>query len=163
MRCLLWLVCGLTFAVTRTPAQTVPTLVGLRGVEVRVAIKWGDMPPGVVSEASLQAEIELELRRVGIPVLSREESSRTPERPVLVLDLVCVTDSTGSSCAYMLALIQRVKLERDNTIAQQAMTWTNDVGVVTVGRDGGGGFIREKVREQVRQFANDFLAANPRR
>jgi hypothetical protein len=154
--------CGLMCAATAARAQNASMLVGLRGVEVRAAIHWSDMPAGAVTEASLRTEVELELRRAGVPVLSAPDARVTPGRPVLVLDLVCVRGSVGSSCGYMMALVERVKLERDTTLAQHAMTWTSDVGVLTVGRDGGGGFIREKVSEQARRFANDFLAAIPR-
>src|SRR5262249_25025674 len=107
----------------------------------------------------LRIDVELQLRKFGIPVLTRDASYRAPGSPYLH---VHVTGSGAPSGIYGIAiqLKQRISLERDASVFVWAPTWT----IVGAGAVGSVNLhtIRNAIRDYLDQFVNAYLSANPR-
>jgi hypothetical protein len=133
------------------------SLKGLPGVGVLVeAMK--DNTRGAVTKESVQTDVELRLRQLGIKVFPTwDQNSAT-----LYVNVNLVRNSTVplSGFSVEVAVQQMVRLDRAPTVRMVATTWhtgsAGSVGAETVGQ------IRQIVINLVDRFANDFLAANPK-
>ena len=118
------------------------TLIGLQGVQVIVE----ELQPNILkqdkylqkaglSKTQLQKDIESKLKSAGIKILSPDEWSKTPGRPVLYVN-VNTHESEKYWFAYdiKLELRQIVSLEARPDIKTLAVTWCiNVTGVVNIG------------------------------
>lgn len=144
------------------------TLAGLQGVAVEVVpLDDPQVERDGLSPSATQTDVELRLRQPGIPVLTREQSFRTPGKPFLVLSIgVLKATLNGGLDIYpysiKLTLEQLVILARSPGIRGLAVTWsaTGMTGVVARERLS---TIRDNVRDMVDQFINAYLAANPKK
>jgi len=137
-------------------------LVGLKGVNVTI----GEIEPEIeklgLTKAMLQTEVELELRKYGIKVLSEKERRETVGNPYLYVRVNTIWEPPDAYVIYSTSveLKEAVTILRPpyNTIFM-ATTW--DSGYV--GRVGTNNVktIKDHVIESVREFINDYLAANP--
>ena len=160
---------GIVLAVSQSEKQQldnfkVSTLKGLRGVAVSVKITR-DKPETLVllKESELQGEVEIALQNAGIEVLR-------PTADVglyVVLVKVAATGPDGMTCAIHVqsSLLQIVQLSRDTTIRTEAQTWPSvsqaRFGVVSLAITKS--TIVRTVKDQIKDFADDWKAANPKR
>ncbi len=159
---------GIVLAISPSEKQQldnfkVSTLKGLRGVAVKVMIVRDDasMLP-LLKEQTLQGEVEVALQSAGIEI-----ARPTPEVGLYVV-LVKVTaannDKLNVAMHVQSSLLQIVNLSRDTTIKTEALTWPSfgqsRFGVVSVAI--AKSTIEKTVKDQVKDFANDWKAANPK-
>jgi hypothetical protein len=139
------------------------TLVGLKGVHVLVEAINPDAEKDGLSRTLLQTDIELKLRRAGVPVFTEEETFGVPGSPVLDLDVGLLKNPSGVyAFGVDLALIQEVNLTRAPRVEIGAATWraTSTIGIVGTAKLSS---VRETVKDKVDQFINAYLAANPKK
>ena len=139
------------------------TLAGLTGVRVVVEGMNLDAEKDGLAESTLQTDVELKLRQAGIRVLTREEGFADPGFPHLYLNVGTLRIRTGFYVyCIRLELKQRVVLIRNLAITSLGVTWQARGIVGSVGADRLH-TVRDDVRDQVDQFLNAYLAANPKR
>ncbi len=129
---------------------------GLHGVRVWVDLEGSADARAGLDTAQIQTVVELRLRSVGIPVL-------TSDGPWLQLEVDAYQSDDGSAATYCLrlTLLQLATLDRSPTAHVLAPTFTRGaVGIF--GRDHMASLERW-VPDLVDQFANAYLAANPKR
>jgi hypothetical protein len=139
------------------------TLAGLMGVHVVVE----DMDPATekdgLERSTLQTDVELKLRQAGIRVLTREEVFAVPGTAALYLNVNTLRHRTGLyAYCIELELKQGVTLIRNLAITTLGATWQAPGFLGTVGADRLH-TVRDDVRDQVDQFLNAYLAANPKK
>lgn len=138
------------------------TLAGLRGVEVVVEDLNPAVPHPGIEQSDIQTDVELKLREAGIPVLPKSQGVLSPGSPWLYVRLALFTREDGMyAYAIEVVLNQSTRMIRDASIMSTATTWEAEGTVGTVGenqlRD-----VRETIGDQVNQFVNAYLAANPK-
>jgi len=151
---LLLLICGIqSFA--RDDSETRQTLKGIKGVNV-VVEGLSPAAEGLVTVEQLRTDVELRLRTAGLNI-----------GPAVVYLDVEVTIAKGHEQldrAYVFncrsALLQYVAVS-GNSVKALVETWSTDY-VAIVGRDNVSKAIRSTVSDQVDQFLNAYLSANPK-
>jgi len=120
-----------------------------------------------LSETTVRTDAELRLRQHDIEVLAPDEREATAGWPYLRItilghnDLNMAGEHVSYSFAILVELLQNVVLQRDSTMdAVDAVTWSGGVSALFLPRERPAEFVRQKVRDEVDQFANSFLAAN---
>ena len=142
------------------------SLAGLAGVLVLVEGLNPDVERQVVTQSTLQTDVEVKLRQVGIRVLTETEWLAAPGSPSLSVAVDAVSLSLGEArpvyaVVVRLELSQKVALHRNPVIALRAPTWrTGSIVAATAGKVDK---VREYVRDKVDEFINAYLAANPKR
>ena len=159
---------GIVLAVSQSEKQQldnfkVSTLKGLRGVAVKVIIVRDD--PGTLAflkESSLQQEVEFALQGAGLEV-----ARPTPDVGLYVV-LVKITAASNDNLNFAMhvqsSLLQIVNLSRDTTIKTEAQTWPSfgqgRFGAISVAI--AKSTIEKTVKEQAKDFTDDWKAANPK-
>jgi hypothetical protein len=138
------------------------SLAGLRGVAVVVETTEKEFEQAGVAVATLTTDVELKLRQSGIRVLAGSERLDAPGFPYLYVNLNLLRSSSGAvSYSLRVELMQRIRLVRDAKIELSASTWSvSSVGTVGLANLSA---VRGPVRDAVDRFANEYLAANPKR
>jgi hypothetical protein len=159
---------GIVLAISPSEKQQldnfkVSTMKGLRGVAVKVIILRDDanMLP-LLKEQTLQDEVEVALQNAGIEI-----ARPTAEMGIYVV-LVKITAASGDNLNIAMnvrpSLLQIVSLSRDTTIKTEAQTWPSfeqsKFGIVSVAI--AKSTIEKIVKEQVKNFVDDWKAANPK-
>lgn len=147
-----------------TPNERV-TLAGLIGVHVVVHDMSAEAEREGLSRTSVQAEVELRLKRAGLRVFTPTEAMASVGRPTLELRVNLVRPAEAPQLyiySVDLTLRQQIRLVRDRTIESYAVTWSEnrEVGSVGVARLAA---VREAVRSRIEQFVTAWQAANPDR
>lgn len=146
--------------------QARQTLAGLRGLQVVVEELQGNitkydnyLQKVGLNSAQLKRDVEARLKAAGIKILSPEEWSKTPGRPVLYVNL-----NTHESEKYWFAydlkleLRQVVSLEARPEIKTLANTWgINVTGVVNIGTFS---VIRDNVGAMTERFLQAWKKVN---
>jgi hypothetical protein len=159
---------GIVLAVSPSEKQQldkfkVSTLKGLRGVAVKVIIVRDDasvLP--FLKEQALQGEVEFALQNAGIEI-----ARPTPEVGLYVV-LVNVTAASNDNLNFAMhvqsSLLQIVNLSRETTIKTEAQTWPSfgqsRFGVTSVANTKS--TIEKTVKDQAKDFTDDWKAANPK-
>jgi hypothetical protein len=141
----------------------VSTLKGLSGVAVKVKIaRDNDLTLSLLKENELQQEVEFALQKEGVEIL--------PPTPDVGLYIVIVKVAGGGPDNMNLAIniqssvLQIVQLTRDSSIRTEAQTWPSPgqsrFGLISVAM--GKSMIMRTVKDQAKEFAEDFRAANPK-
>jgi hypothetical protein len=139
------------------------TLAGLTGVHVHVERMNPDAEKEGLSHSTLQTDVELRLRQAGIRVLSEEEAVAAPGLPWLYLQVTTLRKERGLYAYFIKVWVrQLVRLFRDPDIGSVATTWETP-GVIGVIGSKNLSTVREDVRDEIDQFINAYLAANPKR
>jgi hypothetical protein len=148
---------GVSYALT----DEQKVLVGLKGVFVEGGI---DNPKGSgLTKDQIKTDVELQLRKAGIKVLTNEERLTTPGQPYLsVLVSIIEISSRGYPIGYAYTIT--VQLYEAVTIVR---------GFEAVGSIWSAGWmgyfgkpdrhIRNNISDMVDKFINDYLAANPKK
>jgi len=139
------------------------TLTGLTGVHVVVE----EMNPAAekdgLTEFTLQMDVELKLRQAGIRVLTSGERLVAPGNPYLYLRVGTIKNEMGLYAFDTdLELRQEVRLTRNPAITSLAATWSARGRIGSIGSRNLPS-VRDSVRDQVDEFLNAYLAANPKR
>jgi hypothetical protein len=148
----------------RQPAEVVylteerDTLGGLVGIYVRVGTNSEADGYGLTKQV-LQTDVELQLRRYGVRVMSGEGVGRTPELYVEVMGKKDSLVDGAIAVAVKVEFHQDVILLRDPTKHCAAVTWQEGV-VMLVGPESIRS-VREHLSDLLDRFINDYLAANP--
>jgi len=145
-------------------AQTakVKSLRGLWGVGVLIEDLHPNAKKAGLTKSQLQTDVEVELRKAGIPVLTEDERLKTPGRPVLYVNVNSIDSSEGFYVYNIkVDLRQLVDLRRNRSIGNFATTWNRE-HVAGVGKSYFKQDVREKVRDYVNIFINDYLTVNPK-
>ena len=142
-----------------TPKQQ--ALVGLKGVEVVVEDIRPEAERLGLTEAQIQTDVELRLRKAGVRVLTAKESDETPGVPFLYVNVTTIFFQKTSAVVYSIfvQLKEAVTLKR-GFIAVGAIWNTGSVGTVGTSNIRK---IRVSVGDKVDEFINDYLAANPKK
>lgn len=136
---------------------------GMDGIRVLVEDIRPDAEQNGLYRTQIEADVELRLRKAGIRIFSEEEHKRIPSLPYLHIRIGTVRNDKFLIYAVSInvSLVQHVALVRDSNIRLLASTWNKEhvgtVGVYVIGN------IRGTVGDLVDQFANDYLAANPKK
>lgn len=159
---------GIALAVSPSEKQQldnfkVSTLKGLRSVAIKVIISRDE--PGTLpflKESALQQEVEFALQGAGLEI-----ARPTPDVGLYVV-LVKITaareDNLNLAVNIQSSLLQIVNLSRDTTIKTESQTWPSLVqgrfGVFSIATAKSA--IEKTVKDQAKDFTNDWKAANPK-
>jgi len=148
-------------------AQTdeVKSLRGLRGVSVVIEDLPSSAKKAGLTKSQLQIDVEVELRKAGIPVLTKDKRWTAPGMPYLYVNVnsTALSGVLKGSYAFnvVVTLDQVVDLGLNRSKGIYAATWDKM-------KVGGGGKnnikkkVREIVRDYVNEFINDYLTVNPK-
>jgi hypothetical protein len=149
---------------SRQPAEIIyltedrDTLGGLVGIYVRIGTNSEAEEYGL-SKAVLRTDVELQLRRYGVRVMSGEGVGRTPELYVQATAKKDLVVAGALAVGVKVEFYQDVILLRDPTKHCAAVTW-QDEAVMLVGTESIRG-VRDELSDLLDRFINDYLAANP--
>jgi hypothetical protein len=160
MAMLMTLIC-LDLSVAQTRDQQRDSLRGLKGVEVVIESLRPDAQADGLSQEAIRTAVELILRSKGIQVLTRSESLSTPATPYLYVKVSTYNHSSDLyAYAVTVEVMQKVSLAQRPQQMMSATTW--EQGAVGTTGHSNIRMVIDSVESKVKEFANDFLAANPR-
>jgi hypothetical protein len=134
---------------------------GLQGVEVLVEEFGSDVERDGLTRDMLLTACELELRTHGVPVLSLEESVRVTGSPVLYLNVTMLKDEGAYAFSIVIQLQEDASLLRRPDLRVSGIVWRHgEIGTIGSRRIRE---LRDRAIDLVDQFANLYLAANPRK
>jgi len=141
---------------------------GLGGASVIVEDMSEDAERDGLTRDVIQTDVELRLRKSGIPVLRGEEAEKMPNWPSLHVNVFTLKNEKLGFYAYHLSaqLREWVFLARgrgpgENRV-NRATTWYAQAFIGTVAATDLRG-IRENIADMVDNFINAYLAANPKK
>lgn len=155
------LVCLGTVVAAKTPEQRqADTLRALPGVYFVVENVSAAAEADGLTTDQIRRDVEFQLRRAGIHIMSEAEWSRTPGRPFLYVRVSLA--KSGPRYAYHLEvqLLQRVKLERYLELPPvQVPTWAapEEVGIIETEQLQD---LRRYLADQMARFIGAYLAVN---
>lgn len=136
---------------------------GLQGVNVGVILIGLDPDAELrgLTKQALKTDVELRLRELGIPVLSLEQLDRENGCPCLNLKVRILKNGGLFAYSLDLYLVELVTPSRDPTRTLFARVWNSSligtVGIQNIQQ------LRKVAIDTVNEFANDYLAANPKK
>ena len=137
-------------------------LKGLKGFCVQVGSLPFDVEEKGLTRKEVQRDVELELRKGGALVLTREQANDSPNAPRLHVRILTSKTDHGGFYAYCIVLSfdQAAVLARDASVNVDATTWSKaGVGMVkTKNVDD----LRKLILENVDEFLNVYLSENPK-
>lgn len=135
----------------------------LRGIEyIRVVVEElsHSAKQNGLTEGAVKTAVELRLRSLGLPVwAAREIPPMTPYLYVNI-NIVCLNDPPF--CAMYIRLNVKQVVGNSNGLFSYASTWSTGSNLITGARALRSNWQRDLI-EQVDLFANDYLAANPKK
>ena len=139
------------------------TLRGLPGVMVTVEPLLSEVERDGLLTAELRTEIEQQLRRAGIRILTAEERERTPGKPLFYVNITMWKGRHRGAMLYLFSirieLQQEVFLARDPALRRLVPTWhVGSVGMASADRLRS---IHSFVSDFVTQFIHAYRAVNP--
>lgn len=136
------------------------TLRGLEGIAVTVMLESG-MGLRDLSEIRLQTDIESQLRRAGITVLTRQDLPDVPAHAVLYVNVNLLKCNMMYVYTVTTQVHQAMVLKRNSSMQSMASTW--DASRLTfAGLTDPSDKIRSTVSDLVQAFVSDYLAENPK-
>lgn len=137
------------------------SLRGLQGVMVVVEKIQPEAERDGLTKSQLQVGVELELRKSGIKVLTKEERLSTPGGPYLYVNVNLRKSSVGVyGISIKVELYQELILSRDPSIITLAATWhTGYAGIVGVMNLRN---VYDVTKDLIDIFINDYLSVNPK-
>jgi len=141
--------------------EELDSLRGLPGVRVVIEDIDLDAQEDGLSKEMIRSAVERILGASDIRVLTRTESFKTPPEPHLYVRVtIMANNNSGYALSGVVELHQRVTLFHRPQRKMSTETWSvRSIG--TVGRTQIRSVLSKMIEPQVKEFANDFLAANP--
>lgn len=137
------------------------SLRGLPGVGLVIERISPDAKANGLTEEAVQTSVELILRSSGIRILSASERWEELAAPFLLVQINTVKGNWSYAANVTVTFNQKVALISRPQYVVFAPSWINSVVVIA-----GFSKLRELVsiaiEPQIKEFANDFLAVNPR-
>lgn len=138
------------------------SLRGISGVGIVVEDIGPEVSADGLSQDAIREAAELILRSKGIRVLTNVERTRVRSAPYLYININTLKEELGLyAYAVNVDLKQVVALLSMNGVRAWGATWSASV-VGAVGEANVRQIIADGVEPLVKDFANDFLLANPR-
>jgi hypothetical protein len=136
------------------------TLRGLPGMSVLVESLEPDVERAGLTTHQLQIDVELQLRKAGIRIFTKEESLRVPGHPLVYVNAFVLLHPKGQAAYFIsIALHQWASLAA-NASSTLVETWaTGYLGLVGVNSLN---TLRGNIRDCIDQLINDYLSVNPR-
>jgi hypothetical protein len=152
-------ICLLTFcgvASAQFPGQQ-DSLGGMHGVKVLILTTNDEWKTADLDRDVVETDVELRLRKAGIPVLVGKEWPERYQKAVVVVRVRFVKHDD------ILAVAITVQLWRmmEGSSAPYVSTW-EELGVGLFSESVARASIRERIGDHIDKFANDYLAANPK-
>jgi hypothetical protein len=137
------------------------SLAGLQRIEVVIEKQQTELESVGLTAAALRTDVELKLRLAGIKVITPADAV-VPGFPALYVNVLAVTGPEPWAWETHVALLQKVRLDRDQTIVvYNAVTWW-DASVGIVGSSGIARVVRNATKDLVDKFINAYLSVNPK-
>jgi hypothetical protein len=131
------------------------SLAGIKALMVKIEPLDSAMQP-YLTDAQVRTDVELRIRKIGIPVVSRVENA---SQAYLYVAVTALRSTATTSFIFNIELWvqQQATLDRNGTSAL-ATTWnTGYLGRAPTVDD-----IRRELGDRVDEFLNDYLTANPK-
>lgn len=133
-------------------------LVGLKGVQVLVESLEPEAERLGLTNNQIKTDVELLLRKAGIRVLTQEEMENTSGMPYLYVNVN--TSIGGGLIAYNISVELSEFVTLANGLQAFGVIWdTGRIGTVLTNNIRQ---IRDSIGDEVDNFINDYLAANPK-
>ena len=145
-------------------ARNIASLAGIEGIEVFVEPLTPAQEAIGLSERSLRSDIEVQLRRAAVRVLSQVQQCGALPCLYVHVTTTTVPGTTNSTASFVhVGLQQLMSLSRDTSVALSVETWRalGRIGLAPSAQTADR--VRDAVRNEVDQFITAFLDANPRR
>jgi hypothetical protein len=147
------------------------TLKGLKGIGVIVSFEVDEMIRQIgLTEETIQADVELQMRSAGINVISKKEDiKKVPGFPQLVVQIVGYSTLTkgdkekGIAFFIQTELNQRIVLVRNPDINALAGTWASSIVGLGYTDEGIATDIKNGVKDCIDGFIKAYLSVNPKR
>jgi len=146
-------------------AGTSDVLIGLNGVSVMVEDLNKDATEAGLSTEDIKTQVELRLRTLGIRVLTEQELKQSLSLPILCVNVTALKHSGSDLYAISISvqLLERLfEVRQPGAVVVGAIPWQKEFTAIS-----GGGVLSEKAKDSVLNlvdaFANDYLAANPKK
>jgi hypothetical protein len=137
-------------------------LKGVKGFYVEVSNLPYDVEGWGLTRADVRRDVELQLRKGGALVLTREQAMDTPTAPRLHVRILASKQHNSPYYNYctVISFDQGAVLSRDASITVDASTWSKaGLGMVKKKELPA---VRAVISEMVDEFLNVYLAENPR-
>jgi hypothetical protein len=142
------------------------SLMDLKGVAVVVKNLEPHVKETGLTSIQLKTDVELRLRKAGIPVLNDWDWAQTPETPYLYVNvnIHSITDKTTGYGPFLISVQLRewVNLRRKHQGPVRAITWDAS-SIVTAVTGGLRRAVHDNVGDMVDEFCNGWLLTNPKR
>lgn len=131
----------------------------LRGVKGLAVIIASSDDYGIAAD-KLQTDVEIKLRKIGLIVLTKEQSLKYANSPYMTVEVYTLKSSTGiSAYSINIQFKQLMTLDRDPDQSFFTATWRDsEFGTIGSARVSE---LRQTVNDLVDKFINDYLAVNP--
>jgi hypothetical protein len=145
------------------------TLKGIPGLFVLVEHLSPEAEQEGLQVYQIQTDVELEMRKAGIRVLTKEEHTMIPSHPTLYIYPKIMKMPENQPCKgyffdVQIRLLQIVRLTTATKMEILTPTWE---AISMMGSSGGGSefalYLRNCVKETLNQFINAYLAVNPKK
>jgi len=152
---ILSLICGNAYAAD----DSRDALKGLKGVRVVVEDLNEGVKGGLTKDA-IRMDVELKLRRAGIPILSEEEWDKEPGKPLLhICAFLRQLEGVGYLYRIDVEMVQKVTLVRSPSVQTWGEIWSvGSLNVIPELKD-----IRDRIKDSIDDFVDAYLSANPRK
>lgn len=136
------------------------TLVGLRAIFPVLSLAETEANLSAANEDALKRDVELQLRKAGITIWSKDEPVEPSSMLVVAVQVMGTGNKnlTGLFFAINVEAYQRATLARDPSMTRTMGTWS----IRNAGR-GDEEYLRTLVRDAVDKFVLAYLTANPRK
>jgi len=130
-----------------------------------IAVVVQDIDPEAVREdfnvSVIKNDVEVELRKAGIRVVDRSELTDASGRPYLFVVIHLVKGSLNTFTYHTeLRFHQNASMTRNPDVVLSVPTWSRSV--TGMERANKMMSVRDKIREMLMVYINEYLAANPR-
>jgi len=148
-----------THSMARLSAADLELLRGLDGFRLAVDRIRPDIERDGLFRSTLQEDMELRLRMGGIKVVSEEEADKKPEAPLLYLHMDALKCSLGYVYKIRLALMEPVKLVRNNVkVTATVLRIPDELGITMNLSE-----IRDAAGDVVDEFVKAWKAVNSKK
>ncbi len=145
------------------------SLQGMEGLYILIDGQFESLIRKGITKEQLKTDVELQLRKAGIKVLTEQESVALPGTPYLsvtfqVSEGICKVSHTDSSLKFyaigmLIQLHQEVRLDRNPKIKINGVTWKAATTSWFTAKEMKNG-TREHLKNGIDLFANEYLAVN---